>query len=268
MRAASRARAGTAAAALLLAACGGSADGRDGRDDRPTVAFRPLALGYVAGLYEGSCTPAGSAGAAAPGAVELLRTGDLDAPGLTTARGALLDRSMSYTIRRDLDASGPTAIGLSVDNGTDAGLAVEITTQQGALVRVRQGPRSERIGTDCTGVAAVAALRDRPLVPVVADLLATASTPFACTGPDGEARRPYAADATGATLGDERWSFTTGLARERLYVGPVVDGDRLVYEVRLLDGRSLAVQVDDRGTTDYLLTRPSQDGAYTECRPA
>lgn len=262
MRAVARA-AVVAALSLALAACGH--DTERGR----TVSFRPLALSYLVGAYDGSCAPLPD-GAVAPGTVELAASGDVDAPGVASSRRALLDRSMSYTIRRDLDVAGPTSIGLSVDDGTDAGLAVEMTTQQGSLVRVRQGPLGDRTGTACTGVDAVARLRDTPLLPLVAELLATPGDgrPFRCTGPDGDDRRAYAVDAAGATLGAETYPFTVGLARERLYVGPVAEGDRLVYEVRLLDGRSFAAQVDDRGMTDYLLTRPSPDGAYTECRPA
>lgn len=254
-------------ALVTVAACGGGDDGNgDTSGDR--IALRPLALAYVAGAYDGRCAPL-AGGTATPGTVELLPSGDLGAPGIAAPRGILLDRSMSYTIRRDLDGAGPTQIGLSIDDGTDGGVAVEMTTQQDDLVRVRQGARTERTGSSCTGVTTVERLRDTPLLPSVATLVTSPEPrPFDCTGPDGDARRTFATDTDGATLGDERWSFTTGLARERLYVGPVVDGDRLVYEVRLLDGRSLGVQVDDRGRIDYLLTRPSQDGAYTECRPA
>lgn len=261
-------RAITRAAAVLALLVAGTGCGR-GDNDRSDaeVALRALALAYVIGAYEGTCVPLPD-GDPTPGVVELVATGDLDAPGVVTTRGALLDRSMSYTIRRDLDAAGPRSIGLSIDNGTDAGLAVEMTTQEGALVRVRQGPRGERTGTECTGVAALGPLRDRPLLPLVADLLTAAPRPFRCTGPAGTDVRDHAVDATGATLGAETYPFATGLARERLYVGPVAEGDRLVYEVRLLDGRSFAVQVDERGRADYLLTRPDQDGEYTECAPA
>lgn len=220
-------------------------------------AFQHAVLALVAGEYAGECNSLSG-----PVPRDGLRIGEDGSADSSLWHGDLLAEGTRLTLGRFMvEGAAPTMIFSA--SGAARPWSVTIGSGNGGKAMFGMGASVSQ----CTGVAAVAAVAAKPLYPAVARLFSSAATTLHCV----EAGITLGAMAitpglTGITVGNDRFDFAASMSRETIAIE--AGARTLQYSAAYDDGSSISLTLNAAGKLQAALGKPATGPAFICSAPA
>lgn len=223
----------------LLCACSESAATSATRSaSKAEINYKARLLPLIVGVYSGECKKLPDS-VRADGVVNVGADGRISTAGV---QENLLDRDTSFVFSRKLDGNGPVSAKFG-GGGHDKQWAFGLESGVGEVA----GAVTGNTGVECEKSGATPALKGKGLRAPIAQFLVTAPVALGCAKPDNSFQvLNYEVRGADARLGDQAYTFDQGLKTENVTVAN--DDGALTYAMATLDGRSLTIQLDNKGT--------------------